>query len=94
MGLLFHLNFKGETSHVESSELNHTPGVPACRRCAQGKPVLWGWVPPPADGGVGRDAIQRLRQGPTHLRYQIQIPDLLWTGCTVLSKPLGFPVVY
>lgn len=40
MGLLFHFNFKGETSHTESSELNHTPGVPGCGRCMQGKPGL------------------------------------------------------
>lgn len=65
MGLLFHFNFKGETSHVESSELNHTPGVPACRRCVQGKPVLQGWVSPPADGdtGVGGDTRYPAVQG-------------------------------
>ena len=79
MGLLFHFNFKGETSHVESSELKHTRGVPACRRCVQGKPVLQGWVSSPADGDMGRDAIQWFR---------------LRTGCMILSKALGFPGVY
>lgn len=68
MGLLFHFNFRRETSHMESSELNHTHGVPACRRRVQGKPVLQGWVSPPAHGDVGRDAIQWFRQGPMHLQ--------------------------
>lgn len=68
MGLPFHFNFKRETSHVESRELNHTPGVPACGRCVQGKPLLQGWVFPPAGRDAGRDPTQQLRQGHVHLQ--------------------------
>lgn len=49
MGLLFHFNFKGETSQVESSELNHTAAVPASRRCVRGRSAPRRWVSPPVD---------------------------------------------
>lgn len=52
MGLLFHFNFKGETSQVESRELNHAAAVPASRRCVRGRSAPRRWVSPPVDGNV------------------------------------------
>jgi len=83
MGLLFHFNFKGETSHTESSELNHAPGAATCGRC-----VLQGWGSPPAGWDVGR-----VRAGPRASAAADPDPRSArdWLH---LCKPLTFPMVY